>query len=76
MKRKKHLLKASAIICFLAIAAVGFAYNAYGQAPGKLTASPEHFDCGTLDEGTPAVMSVELKNIGDTDVNIKNVRTN
>ncbi|MGO9379420.1 MAG: hypothetical protein ACLPN1_16030 [Dissulfurispiraceae bacterium] len=45
-------------------------------AAGGLVMSPLQYDCGTLDEGTPAVMDVEIKNIGDADVTIKNVRTN
>lgn len=42
----------------------------------QLTFTPENYDCGTLDEGMPAVMQVIIKNNGQNKVVIDNVRTN
>jgi len=49
----------------------------YGIAAGEgLKATPEHFEFGTVDEGTPAVATTTIHNTGTTTVEITNVRTN
>lgn len=40
-----------------------------------LKATPDHFDFGTLNEGAPAAITVEIENTGSTPVEITNVRT-
>jgi hypothetical protein len=50
---------------------------AYGISTGEgLKASPEQFDFGTIAEGTPAVASATIQNIGKMPVAIINLRTN
>lgn len=45
-------------------------------SPGeKLIVKPLSFDCGALEEGESAVMTVTLENIGDNQAVIQNVRT-
>ena len=46
------------------------------QAAGKLILDPMSFDCGIVDEGTPASMQVRIENVGDSPVLIQNVQTN
>ena len=49
---------------------------ALGSGKGSsLTAQPDHFKFGALDEGTPAITTVTIQNTGDRDVTITNVRT-
>ena len=40
-----------------------------------LKATPSHFDFGTLNEGDPAEVTVEIENTGSAPVEITNVRT-
>jgi hypothetical protein len=40
-----------------------------------LKATPDHYEFGTLDEGTPAAVTVEIENTGSVPVEITNVRT-
>ncbi len=62
---------------YLFIAVLGiFVSTLSAFAAGRLEMLPLHYDLGTIDEGTPAVMNVEIRNVGDADVTIKNVRTN
>jgi len=49
---------------------------AYAQAAGSLRVTPARFDCGTVDEGVPAVMKATVENVGGQDVHVLNVRTN
>ncbi len=46
------------------------------HAAGKLAVEPLEYDCGVVEEGSPAVMQVKIQNIGDSPVLIKNVQTN
>lgn len=49
---------------------------AQGVALGEgLKATPDHFDFGTLKEGDPAKITVEIENTGTEPVEITNVRT-
>jgi hypothetical protein len=70
---KKGNMKGGAIwICILFAALL----LAQGVSMGEvLKATPDHFDFGTLKEGAPAVVTVEIENIGDAPVEITNVRT-
>ena len=51
-------------------------YIGIANAAGRLTIEPALKDFGTIDEGVTAQMEATLKNTGDADVNITNVRTN
>ncbi len=42
----------------------------------KLTATPQRFNFGVVDEGVPATTTVTLKNIGDTPVVITDMKSN
>jgi hypothetical protein len=47
-----------------------------GFAGGEaLKATPDHFDFGTINEGDPAAITVEIENVSDAPVEITNVRT-
>ena len=48
------------------------------KATGKawLTAIPDHVDFGIVDEGTPAATTVTLRNTGDKNITITDLRTN
>jgi hypothetical protein len=46
------------------------------NAAGRLTVEPAVKDFGTIDEGVTAQMEATVKNTGDADVNITNLRTN
>ena len=48
----------------------------FARAAGKLVLEPMEFDCGVVEEGTPAVMRVRVQNEGDSPVLIQNVQTN
>jgi hypothetical protein len=49
---------------------------AYGNPDGEiLKASPEQFDFGAIPEGEPAVATTSIENVGDSPVEITNVRT-
>jgi hypothetical protein len=49
---------------------------AQGISMGQvLKATPDHFDFGALDEGSPAAVTVEIENTGSEPVEITNVRT-
>jgi hypothetical protein len=74
MKRGKAALAAGCMawICMLII---GLSL-AYGNQAGEiLKATPEQFDFGTVPEGTPAATTTTIQNIGNTPVEITNVRT-
>ena len=45
------------------------------SAGAVLKATPEHYEFGTIDEGTPAAVTVEIENTGSAPVEITNVRT-
>jgi hypothetical protein len=76
MNRPSYVFKTN-MQKYLFIAVLGiFVFTLPAFAAGRLEMSPLHYDRGTIDEGTPAVMNVEIKNMGDADVTIKNVRTN
>jgi len=49
-----------------------------GWAAGAemLRVAPLVHDCGVIDEGTPAMMTVILENVSDREIHILNVRTN
>lgn len=45
------------------------------SAEAALKATPDHVDFGAVNEGDPVVAVAEIINIGDTPVEITNVRT-
>ena len=47
-------------------------YPVYGAT---LTATPDHAEFGTIDEGTNAVVNVVIENTGKSQVEITNVQT-
>ena len=49
----------------------------YAMSPGEiLKASPGEFDCGTIEEGKPAVATASIENTGTVPAEITNVSTN
>jgi hypothetical protein len=42
----------------------------------RLVATPDHVDFGTIDEGTPAAVTVNIRNTGDKNITITDLRTN
>jgi hypothetical protein len=49
---------------------------AYGNEKAEiLKATPDHHDFGTIDEGQPAAITVIIQNVGNTPVEITNVKT-
>jgi hypothetical protein len=70
--KSRTAFRAITSTCFLIF---GFAL-AYGGATGEiLKATPEQLDFGTIPEGEPAVATAVVENVGDTPVEITNVRT-
>jgi hypothetical protein len=68
MKHKKIVAKT-----FLLAGAFLFAmYTAHGAT---LTATPDHAEFGTIDEGINAVITVVIENTGNSQVEITNVQT-
>ena len=59
-------------ICLL-ILGMSMAYG--NQSAAVLKATPDFHDFGTIDEGQPAAITVVIQNIGNTPVEITNVRT-
>lgn len=56
--------------------AFGTLFLAQGIALGSaLKATPDFHDFGTINEGDPAAITVEVENVGDRPVEITNVRT-
>ena len=51
-----------------------FVAQAMGEA--RLTPTPDHFDFGTVDEGTPATTTITLENTGNRDILITGTKTN
>jgi hypothetical protein len=75
MKYERAAKAARAVIRVCALMA-GLS-SAYSVPAGEvLKATPDHFDFGTIAEGTPAVATTSIQNIGKTPVEITNVRTN
>lgn len=66
----------TAIVLTLIFPVLCIFFSLPALATGRLLVSPLQYDTGILDEGIPAVMKAEIKNIGDQAVHIKNVRTN
>jgi hypothetical protein len=65
-------IKAITSTCFLIF---GFAL-AYGGSTGEiLKATPEQLDFGAIPEGEPAIAAAVVENVGDSPVEITNVRT-
>ena len=54
---------------------VGLAFAQGNANSASLKATPEEFDFGTVAEGTPAEVTVAIQNVGNTPVEITNVRT-
>jgi len=74
MKSGKMKTAARGAIRIGAVMAVLFL--AQGISMGQvLKATPDHFDFGTLNEGSPAAVTVEIENTGSEPVEITNVRT-
>jgi hypothetical protein len=74
MKRGKSrtAIRAITSTCFLIF---GFAL-AHGGSTGEiLKATPEQLDFGAIPEGEPAVATAFVENVGDSPVEITNVRT-
>jgi hypothetical protein len=70
--KTKMAARSAVWVCAL-IVGLSFAYsNANGES---LKATPEQFDFGTVPEGTPAAVTTIVQNVGDTPVEITNVRT-
>lgn len=71
-------IKGVAWTCAL-IVGLSFAYvtsNAYGASTEEvLKITPEQHDFGTIPEGDPAVTTAIIENVGDSPVEITNVRT-
>jgi hypothetical protein len=71
----KDKTRYTAMICAVLVVAFTF-FTAQGIARAEaLKATPDHFDFGTLNEGDPAKITVEIENTSDTPVEITNVRT-
>jgi len=79
MKRKTTMaIKGVTRTCAL-IVGLFLAYGispAFGSAAGEvLKATPEQFDFGAIPEGEPAVATASIENVGNSPVEIINVRT-
>ncbi len=73
MSHRKTIMAAGAAgMCMLFV--VSFVYGIASDE--VLKATPEHFDFGTIDEGTPAVAAAVIQNSGAAIVEIASVRTN
>jgi hypothetical protein len=72
MNRKKFLAIGLATLIVLAAGHV----PSSAQTGMPLKVSPELFDFGTVNEGQPATVTAKVKNIGNTPIEIANVRTN
>ena len=70
--KSRTVFRAIASTCFLIF---GLAL-AYGGSTGEiLKATPEQLDFGKIPEGEPAVATAIVENVGDSPVEITNVRT-
>jgi hypothetical protein len=79
MKRRRPRDPVPVLLPILIICAVSAAVLIpwmRAHAAGKLALEPMEYDCGVVDEGSPAVMQVKVQNVGDSPVWIKNVQTN
>ena len=71
---KNGTMKTGKTIWIFTVLAVLFLVQ--GIAIGEdLKATPDHFDFGTIKEGEPAAVTVEIENTGTAPVDITNVRT-
>jgi hypothetical protein len=74
MKCGKTTMAARGFLWICALV-VGLSF-AYGNASGAvLTATPDHYEFGTVAEGENAVVTAVIQNTGTTQVEITNVRT-
>ena len=75
MRYRRANAAASALLGFCILFAAFFVLNA-GATGEVLTATPDHMDFGTVDEGKPVDATCIIQNNGDAPVEITNVRAN
>ncbi|MBN1566489.1 MAG: DUF1573 domain-containing protein [Acidobacteria bacterium] len=73
MKRGKASVTAGSIFC-MAMLFAGLSAASEDSAI-ILKATPDHYDAGTVAEGKTVEATATLQNVGDTPVEITNVRT-
>lgn len=69
------LLSPWTVLLCIVLFSLSFAVSS-SYAAGRLQVAPVQKDCGTIDEGSAAIMETMLENVGDSDLTITNVRTN
>ena len=70
-----HMQFQKAIVTMAFTVILFFFHNGFAES-NFLKAVPDEVDFGTVEEGSPAVVTVTVQNTGITPVEITNVRTN
>ena len=60
---------------WVAVLFLGLSMTGGSAVAARLTATPDHTEFGTIDEGVNAVITVIIENTGSTMVEITNVQT-
>ncbi len=74
MKCGKAIIAAGGILC-VATLMIGLSLASDDSAGDVLKATPEQFDAGTVPEGKKVEVTATIQNLGNTQVEITNVRT-
>jgi len=74
MKCGKAVIAAGSILC-IATLMIGLSLASDDSAGEVLKATPEQFDAGTVAEGKKVEVTTTIQNVGNTQVEITNVRT-
>jgi hypothetical protein len=73
--RRRNTSKAAIQLAGICLFVIGLPL-AYSHESGEiLTANPNLYEFGIIDEGQPAVITVVIRNVGSAPVEITNVRT-